>query len=229
MIVDHTKNIIEVTDVSFSYGERDVLKDVNLNIHEGDYLGLIGPNGSGKTTLLKLMLGLLKADKGEIKLFGTPIKDFKDWKKVGYVPQKVTSFDPMFPITAREVVGLGKDINKERENINWALEKVEMEAMANRMIGELSGGQQQRIFIARALAQKPQVLFLDEPTSGVDADSQKDFYAFLDKINKKLDITLVLVSHDMDVVKKEVTEIAYVNKKLTFYDDPKKFLEKNKK
>jgi zinc transport system ATP-binding protein len=169
------------------------------------------------------MLGLLKADRGEIKLFGRAVEDFDDWYKIGYVPQKATNFDPIFPITAKGVVGLGKKSDKD---IDWALDKVEMTKFADRMIGELSGGQQQRIFIARALAQKPEVLFLDEPTSGVDADSQKEFYSFLARLNKEFDITLVLVSHDMEVVKKEVTEIAFVNRRLEFYASPLEFLRR---
>lgn len=226
MKVDHTKNIIEVDNVSFSYGDHKILDGINLNIHEGDYLGIIGPNGGGKTTLIKLMLGLLKPDKGEIKIFGTPILKFKDWRKIGYVPQKVTNFDPLFPLTVMEVVGL---TTKNKENINWALEKVEMKNFSKMLIGELSGGQQQRVFIARALAQKPQVIFLDEPTSGVDAEAQEDFYNFLGKINHDLDITLILISHDMEVVKKEVTEIAYVNKGLTYYHKAGDFLERKQK
>src|ERR1700741_4897862 len=104
MPVDHTKNIIEVIGVSFSYGNQEVLKNINLSIHRGDYLGLVGGNGAGKTTLLKIILGLLKPDSGVIKFFGQNINDFKDWSKIGYVPQKATNFDANFPSTAEEVV-----------------------------------------------------------------------------------------------------------------------------
>ncbi len=225
MQIDHTKNIIEVKDVSFSYGDHKILESINLNIHKGDYVGLIGPNGGGKTTLVKLILGLLKPDKGEIKMFDVPLEKFKDWNKIGYVAQKVTNFDPNFPITASEVVSLGKNSKEEKENVDWALDVVEMKNFSNRLIGQMSGGQQQRIFIARALAQKPQIMFLDEPTSGVDANSQKEFYKFIEKLNHELDITLILVSHDMEVVEKEVTEIAYVNQKLTYYNNPKDFIK----
>jgi len=223
MIADHTKNIIEVSHVSFSYGDHKILDDVNLCIHEGDYLGVVGPNGGGKTTLIKLILGLLKPDAGEIKIFGKDLKSFRDWGNIGYVAQKATNFDPLFPLTAADVVGLG---NKKKSDVSWALEKVEMSKFSKSLIGQLSGGQQQRIFIARALAQKPRVIFLDEPTTGVDAEAQKEFYDFIEKLNKELDITLILVSHDMEVVKKEVTEIAYVNKKLTYYKNAKDFLKR---
>ncbi len=226
MQVDHTKNIIETKDVSFSYGGHKVLENIDLNVHRGDYIGIIGPNGGGKTTLIKLILGLLKPDKGEIKLFDEPVNKFKDWKKIGYVAQKVTNFDPAFPITAAEVVGLGK--GNEKEHVKWALDKVEMSAYANKLIGNLSGGQQQRVFIARALAQKPEVIFLDEPTTGIDAESQKEFFAFLSKLNHDLDITLILISHDINIITEEATEIAFINKKLTYYDNPKEFLKNHR-
>ena len=225
-IRSHTTNIIEVTDLSFSYGHHQILKDVNLEIHKGDYVGMVGPNGGGKTTLIKVILGLLKADKGEVKIFGVPVSKFREWKKIGYVAQKVTNFDPAFPITAGGVISLGK--SREKENAKWALKKVEMEGFEHKLIGSLSGGQQQRIFIARALAQKPEILFLDEPTTGIDAVSQKEFLDFLRKLNKELDITLILISHDINIVTEEATEIAYINKGLTYFDNPKEFLKYHK-
>ena len=100
--IDHGKNIIEVERVSFSYGTDEVLTDITLNIHEGDYLGVIGPNGAGKTTLLKIMLGIIAPSRGSVKIFGIDIKEFNEWEKIGYVPQQVTHFDANFPATARE-------------------------------------------------------------------------------------------------------------------------------
>src|SRR5260221_5741454 len=126
MNVDHTKNIIEVKGLSFSYGDHKILEDINLNLHPGDYLGLIGPNGGGKTTLVKLMLGLLKPDKGEVNIFDTPVAKFKDWNKIGYVAQKATNFDPNFPITAAEVVSLGKSSNEEKKKVELALDVLVM-------------------------------------------------------------------------------------------------------
>src|SRR5258708_19729949 len=106
--VDHNKNIIEVTDISFSYGNNEVLRSISLQIHKGDYLGIVGPNGAGKTTLLKVMLGILEPSHGTVKLFGTDLKDFKDWDKIGYVPQKATNFDARFPATVLDVVTMGR-------------------------------------------------------------------------------------------------------------------------
>src|SRR5258708_1080903 len=224
--IDHTKNIIEIRDLSFSYGKHNVLQRINLCVHRGDYLGVVGPNGGGKTTLIKLILGLLKPDSGEVLIFGEPANKLRDKKRIGYVAQKVTNFDPIFPITASDVVGLGE--NNDKKNVKWALEKVEMEKYANHLIGELSGGQQQRVFIARALAQKPEIIFLDKPTTGIDAPPQVEFLEFLKKLNREMDITLILISHDINIITEEATEIAYVNKTLTYYDNPKRFLESHK-
>ncbi len=223
--VNHSENIIECEGVCFSYGEEQILHDVNLAVHRGDYLGIVGPNGGGKTTLLKIMIGLLPTQCGGIKLFGQDIRDFQDWHKIGYVPQKATSFDTNFPATVHEVVLMGtfgkrglfhRTTAQDRHDVVAALEKVEMSRFANRLIGDLSPGQQQRIFIARALVSNPEVIFLDEPTTGVDEASQKDFYALLRTLNRTHNVTLVFISHDIDALKAEATEIATVNKTLTY-------------
>lgn len=236
MSVDHTKNIIEVKNVSFSYGNTTVLKDITLTIHQGDYLGIIGPNGSGKSTLLKLMVGLLKPTQGEIKLFGQSLNNFKDWHKLGYVSQKVVNFDYLFPATVQEVVemgrygskGLFKNINKkDNEIVKKSLQQVEMWNFRDRLIGDLSGGQQQRVFIARALAAEPEVIFLDEPTVGVDAKNQEQFYTLLKKLNRELNLTLVMISHDLEVMKEETTELACVNQSLIYHDNSSNFIREN--
>lgn len=234
MSVDHTKNIIELSDVSFQYDREEVLKDITFNLHQGDYLGIIGPNGGGKTTLLKIMVGLLKPHQGTVKLFGKPIAEFRDWYKIGYVPQKVVNFDTNFPITVEEVVAMGRygqkgllnNITKtDKELIKQSLEHVEMWEYKDRLIGDLSGGQQQRVFIARALASEPEVIFLDEPTAGIDVKNQEQFYILLQELNKKLNKTLVLVSHDINAVAHEVTELVCINKTLVYDSDPKQFLK----
>ncbi len=234
MRIDHTKNIIEVRDVSFTYGDADVLKHVTLNIHEGDYLGMIGPNGSGKTTLLKVMLGLVQPSAGEVLLFGKNLRDFRQWSTIGYVPQKATHIDALFPATVREVVAMGRygvkglfrrlDAN-DHELVNEALTQVAMDDMSNRRIGDLSLGQQQRVFIARALAAKPKVIILDEPTVGIDSIAQEQFYTLMETLNHDLGLTLILVSHDIDVVAHEVTELACINQTLVYHGAPKDFLK----
>ncbi len=217
------ENIIEMTGISFRLNGLRILEDINLEIKRGDFLGIIGPNGAGKTTLLKIMLNLIKPTGGEIKLFGEDIRRFKDWHKIGYIPQHALRFDPNFPASVFEVVSMGrfskkglfKKLGKEDlQIINEALETVGMEEYRNRRIGELSGGQQQRVFIARALASEPELLILDEPTVGVDIAGQKEFYDFLEKLNHEKKITLVLVTHDIGNISSRIGKLACINKKM---------------
>lgn len=232
--VDHRLNIVEVHDVSYAYNGRDALRHVSLNIHKGDYLGIIGPNGSGKTTLLKLIVGLLEPSLGTVKLFGQDVREFRDWTKIGYVPQKATYFDPNFPVTVREVVQMGRYAklglfrllsSRDQQIVTESLEKVGMTRFIKTLIGDLSGGQQQRVLIARALASSPEILLLDEPTVGVDTATQEQFYDLLGKLNKEFGLTLVLVSHDVDVVSHETTEIACLNNTLAYHGTPKDFIK----
>jgi zinc transport system ATP-binding protein len=232
--IDHTKNSIEVEGVDFSYdGKHDVLSSITLGIHLGDYIGLIGPNGAGKTTLLKIMLGLLVPNKGTVRLFGEAIEDFKDWYKIGYVPQKTTNFDANFPVTVSEVVLMGRYgkrklfhrmTSEDRRIAEKALQEVDMLAFADRLVGDLSGGQQQRVFIARALASEPEVIFMDEPTSGIDRDSEDGLYDLLRKLNRDLGLTLVLVSHDITRVTEEAMHIACIDRTLSCYLTPQEYL-----
>jgi zinc transport system ATP-binding protein len=234
--VDHATNIIEVAGVSFAYGDNPVLENISLKIHKGDYLGVVGPNGAGKTTLLKIMLGLLAPASGTIKLFGEDIKRFKDWSKIGYVPQKAVNFDVNFPASVEEIVLMGRYGKRglfnfvkdgDREAVAAALKTVRMWDYRNRLIGDLSGGQQQRVFIARALAARPEVIFLDEPTSGVDAQNREEFYALLRKLNREENLTLVLVSHDLDIVVREAMHIACIDKNLVYHGSPRDYIKES--
>jgi len=144
--VDHRENIVEVQNVSFSYNGYEVLRDINLSIHRGDYLGLVGGNGSGKTTLIKIILGLLKPGSGTVTLFGKDISEFREWSKIGYVPQKATSFDVNFPATVQEVVLMGRYGRRglfhrmtveDRAKAREALEHVEMWEHRDRLIADL--------------------------------------------------------------------------------------------
>ncbi len=229
----HDQTIIDLDRVCFSFTTEEVIKDVRLQVHKGDYVGIIGPNGGGKTTLLKLMLGILKPKDGTIKLFGTDIKNFKDWSKIGYVPQR-THIEMNFPVTVEELVAMGRfgklglfhfPSIEDKEKTMQALKQVDMLEFRNRQISDLSGGQRQRIFIARALSSEPEVIFLDEPTVGVDIKTQKQFYSLLRKLNKELSLTLILVSHELDVVSHEATELGYINRTLEYYGEPNEFLK----
>jgi zinc transport system ATP-binding protein len=216
--------LVNIKNISFNYNGQPVLSDINLTIKRGEYLGILGPNGSGKTTLLKIVLGVLKPQEGSVQLFGQDIAHFMDWKKIGYVPQRVGLNGISFPISVEEVVGMG---GADHKSIVESLSQVGMTKHRTKLLRELSGGQQQRVFIARALAMKPQLLILDEPTVGVDVESQTKFYHLLRNLNKNLKLTLVLVSHDIDVVAHEVSEIACINCKLVCHGKPKEVLRED--
>lgn len=234
--VDHHHNVIEVKDVSFSYGAREVLRDVSLNVHQGDYLGLVGRNGAGKTTLLRIMLGLLKPEKGSIKLSGGSGRSGGDHQsaRIAYVPQQAADFDANFPATVEAVVLMGRYGQRglarrltasDREAVDEALRLVGLTDRREAMIGSLSGGQRQRALIARALASEPEIMFLDEPTTGVDRPAQDDFYALLRRLNQELGLTLVLVSHDLERIVQEAMHIACIDGRLVCHDSPAEFLK----
>ena len=223
---------VEIEKVSFRYGEVSVLEDIDLTVEPGDFLGIIGPNGSGKTTLLRIMLGLLTPTSGQVRLFGHPPASLKQWGRLGYVPQKV-AFDPSLPVTVGEVVtsglvatlGLLRRVRAaERRRVGDVLAQVGMTAYASARVGALSVGQQQRVLIARALVSDPELLILDEPTGGVDPEAQTSFYALLHHLNREREVTLILVSHDIGVVAKEVTRLACLNRRLIFHGRPGDFL-----
>jgi zinc transport system ATP-binding protein len=219
--------LVGVENVSFSYGPRLVLEDVSLPIAEGDFLAVIGPNGSGKTTLLKIILGLLRPDRGRVLFQGRPAESV-DRRLIGYIPQKATHFDPIFPVSVREVVRMsvrrhGPSRRAEDESVRSALDVVGLSGFEKRRIGALSGGEQQRVFIARAIVGRPRILFLDEPTAGVDASTQKDFYALLDFLNSRQGITIVLVTHDVGIVDRRVNRVACLNQRLVYHGSHEEF------
>lgn len=232
--VEQEKPIVAVKNISHSYGNDLVLNDISFEVEKGDYLGIVGPNGAGKSTLLKIILGLMRPAHGSVYLFGKEEPLFKDWASIGYVPQKVTHFDVQFPATVYEVVlmgryaprGLFRTITTEdKKLVQEALENVGMWEYADRLIGDLSGGQQQRVFIARALAAQPKIIFFDEPTIGVDQKARDEFYQLLQKLNKESHLTLVLISHDIEMVVKYAKHIAFINKTLLCHGTPEQFLK----
>jgi zinc transport system ATP-binding protein len=224
--------IIKIEQLSYRYERDIVLENINLTIPDGSFLAIVGPNGSGKSTLLKLVLGLLKIQKGTIRLFGENLNKFKDWQQIGYVSQKANSFNTGFPATVFEVVssGLTKKLGmfhffkkEHSQKVIDALEAVGMSKFKNRNIGELSGGQQQRVFIARALVSEPKLLILDEPTVGVDAENVNAFYQMLGELNKERGITLLLVTHDIGTISEKVTHVVCLNKHLHFHGETEEF------
>jgi zinc transport system ATP-binding protein len=227
--------ILELKKVNFSFNKNEVLKDISFNLYKGDFLGLIGPNGSGKTTLIKLILNVYNLKSGKIKLLGKDINKFNHWDKIGYVQQKASNIEQEFPANVYEIVSMGllskkkfpKIIYKnDSKKIIEALKSVNMDQLIHKRINELSGGQQQRIMIARALISNPEILILDEPTTGIDPEMQNNFYEILGKLNKK-GITIILISHDIGTITKHVNKIAYLNKNLEFYGTHKEFCAKD--
>jgi len=223
------QDVICVHDVSFAYDLRQALSHVTLHVKNGSTLGLIGPNGGGKSTLLKLMLGVLKPDEGDITVLGrSPRAACADGALVGYVPQRHV-LDWTFPITVRQVVLLGLIGRKgafggfsrrQKQLVTETLQAVEIEPLADQPIGALSGGQQQRVFIARALVNQPRILFLDEPTTGIDQSGQEKFLVLLHTIKTKFGLTLVMVSHDLRSVIASCDRVACLNRTLHYHDRP---------
>lgn len=204
---------IEVRNLDFSYEKTPVLSNVNFSVNRGDFLAIIGPNGGGKSTLMKLIVGLLKPSAGEVRVFGEKVPSKK--VSLGYVPQN-TNGNLEFPITVEETVATGlPHFRPDPPKVRELLETVRMEAFSKRRLGELSGGERQRVLIARALASEPQILFLDEPSSNIDAKGQEDLYGLLAQLNAKM--TIVIVSHDLMVLSRHVKSVACVNREVHFH------------
>ncbi|WP_142506749.1 metal ABC transporter ATP-binding protein [Melghirimyces algeriensis] len=227
-----TKPVLRMEDVSFSYENQTVLEHIHLTLRAGEFLALVGPNGSGKSTLLKLVLGSLHPDSGNIFLFGSEPRQFREGSRIGYVSQKANSFNQDFPATVREVVasglygklGLFRRMKQQHwERVNQAIEQVGLNDFADRNIGRLSGGQQQRVFIARALVSDPELLILDEPTVGVDAHSAEEFYKLLVHLHRQKGLSLLLVTHDIGAVTAYVDRIACLNRRLFFHGNGEDF------
>ncbi len=198
--------VIEAQDICFGYTGERILDHVGFTVNKGDFVSIIGSNGSGKSTLLRIILGELSPYQGSVCLFGEEVAHFKSWPKVGFVPQNGFRGNAGFPATAEEIVllnlyseiGLFRLPGKaQREKARYALQMVNMEAHAKRLFGELSGGQQQRVMLARVLANEPELLLLDEPTTGVDAQTVETLYTLLSRYNRERNITVVMVTHDM--------------------------------
>lgn len=224
--------VLNISDVSFRFETRPILNNISFQLHRGEMMGLVGPNGSGKSVLLKVLLGLLPLQSGKVEWFGRPLQDFHDWSKLGFVSQKANSFNSGFPATVEEVVLMGRTgklglfrrpSTQDRQLVETALEKVGLENFRHRNIGQLSGGQQQRVFIARALVSDPEILILDEPTVGIDAESEAKFYHLLDSLNKEKNISIILVSHDLGAISTKMDTIACLNGSLHFHGEAEEF------
>ncbi|NEW06239.1 metal ABC transporter ATP-binding protein [Paenibacillus sp. SYP-B3998] len=220
------RSIVSIDHVSFSYEHKKVIEKLRFDVLERDFVGVIGSNGAGKTTLLKMLVGLLKPTEGEIRLFDRPINQFKDWERIGYVPQK-NAFNPLFPATVREIVLSGMYSKKhvyrrlskaDVQKAEDAMLAMRIEDLANRRIGQLSGGQQQRAFLARAIVNNPELLILDEPTVGIDAETQVGFFRMIRHMHQHHHMAFIMVSHDMDMMQSYLgTEPQQMSGGIKFY------------
>ena len=221
---------IEVRNLTVSYGPSPALLDVSLTIEPGQLVGVIGPNGSGKSTLIKAILGFVRPDFGEVKLFGQPADEAKG--RVAYVPQR-GSVDWDFPVTVREVALMGRyghvpwwrDLGRDDvAEADKALEMVRMKDFVHRQIGQLSGGQQQRVFMARALAQGADILLLDEPFAGVDAATERAILDVL-RLSREAGRTLVVVHHDLATAAEYFDTLVLVKQRLFAVGPPEVVLQ----
>ncbi len=226
-----TTPAVEYQGVSYAYPqashngdarERLVLDRITLTVDEGERLGVLGPNGGGKSTLLKLTLGLLEGYTGQIHVFGKTPAQARDQRLIGYVPQR-TSAELRFPLTVRQVVAMGATLGlppwrglsrEQRDAIDTALTSVGADSLAEKHIGSLSGGQLQRVLIARALASRPRLLLLDEPTVGIDVAGQQQFADLLNHLRDQLKLTVIVVSHDIRTVAAGCDRVACLSRTL---------------
>lgn len=221
------KPVIEVEGVSVSRSGTRVIEGANFTVLQGEFVGVVGPNGGGKTTLIKATLGLLPRDSGAVRLFGQPVEQFNNWKRIAYVGQDAVNFDQTFPLSVRELVSLGR-IQKENlgrrltgddwRRVDEILGFMGIRDLAEKRIGQLSGGQKQRVFVAKAMVREPDILFLDEPVAGVDAETQERFYMKLSNLNAQRGTTIIDVSHDLSAVFCRMSRVICVNREVNVAD-----------
>lgn len=209
-----------------------LIENITFSVEEGSIVAIIGPNGAGKTTLIKAILGLIPYSAGSISLFGRPLKGNNSHINVGYVPQRL-DFDRTFPLTVSELLSFTVPpihpfyFYKRREknkHIRQLLEVVGVQNLADRSIGKLSGGELQRVMIAKAIANNPKILFLDEPSSGVDIKGQEKFYDLIMRLNREKGLTVILISHDLNIVYRFADNVLCLNRKLVCTGKPREAL-----
>jgi len=226
--------IIRFSNATFGFPGVVALEDITLDISEGEFIGVIGPNGSGKTTLCRAILGLMPPFSGSLKIFDCACEELHchHRARIGYLPQK-ESLDRNFPITVLEAVMMGRygvlglfkrPSNRDRDIAMHALESVGMQDHWKTALGQLSGGQQQRVFIARALAQQPQVLLLDEPTTGIDITTQYSVLDLVQRLHRDMGLTVLLVTHDINMIRGRVDRLVLLKTRLYAAGPPEEVL-----
>lgn len=218
--------IIEIKGLYLSLNGKNILENINLQVQRGDFLALIGPNGGGKSTLIRCLLGFLKPQKGEIFLFGKELTKFRDWYKIGYLPQRAgKDINSLLPLTVKEFVFLPSKWYKISPNYEYYMYLIDLfgvKDILNKKLFQLSFGQFQRVYLVRALLLKPELIILDEPSVGLDFISQEVFYQILSTLHKE-GLTIVLITHETWLISKEVSKIACLNQRLYYHGEHEEF------
>jgi zinc transport system ATP-binding protein len=225
--------LVEARGVSFAYDSTPIVDDVDLTVGRGEFVALVGPNGSGKSTLLRVLLGVLRASAGSVRLLGRPSGEVADRWRIGYVPQRPT-LAPDVPATVREIVTTGRLVRRgwwrtlrsaDVDAVAHAIESVGLADLADQPITQLSGGQQQRAFIARAFAGEPELLVLDEPIAGIDAESQRRFRGSLVHLIGEHAAGVLLVSHELSAVADVIDRVIVLKHRVLFDGPPARLIE----
>ena len=223
---------IEVKNLSVYYGQTEALQNASFAIEQGDFVGVVGPNGGGKTTLIKSLLKLLPTVSGSITLFDTSIDEYRQWDRIGYLPQNRSSINSLFPASVAEVVMLGLLSKKtfprtvtqvDKGTVDIILQTLGIVELKTKMLSELSGGQQQKVLLARALVANPDILIFDEPSTALDPESRESFFRLVKKLNKEDNITIILITHDTSYIKEYANKLVYVDKSIRYFGDSSKF------
>ncbi|MCX8030730.1 MAG: metal ABC transporter ATP-binding protein [Thermodesulfovibrionales bacterium] len=229
--------IITAKDITVRYNSIDVLSHLNFTVLKGDYIGLVGTNGSGKSTLVRTILGFIKPISGSMRVFGHISSEFRNWDKIGYLPQKMATYNPNFPTSVEEIVALGllskktfpkRITKKDKVLIDRALELLDIIDLKKELFGNLSQGQQQRVLAARAIVHEPELLILDEPTTAFDPEIRESFFSLMQDFNKNKGATIILVTHDIGSIGKYASKLLYLDKRIIFYGSFDEFCKSDK-
>lgn len=216
-------NVLSAKNLSLKYKENIVLDNLNFKLDKPSFCVLTGPNGAGKTSLVKILTGVEKNYSGNLEIFGDPAKDFKNKGQIAYLPQRLNQTSISLPTSIEDILNTNLFKSKDETWVNYILEKLHIYELGNKLISQLSVGQRQRVWLARSLIAKPELIILDEPTSGIDSVNQSEFYSILDELFK-LNISIILVSHELEIVAKSANLVWCLNQKLIVHHSIQEFV-----
>ena len=224
--MEDNTHVINISNLSVSFSGYPVVKNASFVVEKGDFVGIAGPNGAGKTTLVRGMLGLVPITSEQAEICGLPIGSPEIYRHIGYLPQKQTTANPLFPATAEEVVLLGLCSNdrrlhridaEDRRIAREALINLGIADLASKQVARLSGGQYQRVMLARALVRSPEILILDEPSTGLDPEARESLFSLLKRLNRRRGITILLITHDTEYIGRYAKTLMYMDRELLYY------------